>query len=659
MRNKILIILLIACILTGALNQKKVQATEVAVTIGVEVLIYLVTQSIAGGVAISDIFDRRTAGDDYVTGITLKDGNTVMLPGGVKYKLSPSFTDSISKNITLQTLSELTNSVTITGNTMKVDTLSDDVYQEMNSLNELIRNNPKLKSYMNSNTLTGKTMNPNQLETLKVAFNKINSSYNGGNKISELVKDYPYYIILNTAGIESKTKVKAGTIGYTMYMSNRPIFIFNVSETITGNNKGLYYTPYKNLVDSVTEMSMLVLKDSDTTGTYLVTPEMSEFDIMFEFWNNNLKVIGNGMMVLGYEEYIRLGKMVIGDMNIAQHGVEQWEHYVEEIASKYYSLPISNLLSMSIDTYNPYPKDDVRVKENEDIVFENISTLDDLDTYFDYVNVGAMQDLADGKTIDNTDSQVRDKVINPALDRSGAVTPPVESDSWLDKLLEWFNTHLTALGTQIVSGITSVLDAIWDLINDFYNGVISAFGDITDAVISIGDALEWLWELISDGVISGIESIGKAVDSILEFLLGLIEGLITRLRELLISLFVPSDGYLDAKVLQLRTRFSFADGIIKIVKGFDSALTGNAPPIVKLGSLDEGNKYGINNYVLMDLAWFKRYKPTTDIIMSAALWVIFIWRLFIKLPGIIAGYSAMTYADAKIDEYNNKQGKGD
>lgn len=657
MRNKILVMILIICMLTGTINPKKSQATgvEIAIVIGVEVVNYLVLASIASGVAVEDIYEKKNENDGNWISVTNKNGNQFELASGAMYKLSQRYAKSLVDSLSKTQLKELSSAITIDNNTMKVSNVGEDTYDSINSMNEMIRNNPKLKSYLNSDTLTGKTMNQIQLELLKTAFTSI-KAYNPKMNVLELSKTYPYYVLFPTAGGYGSTSIDENKRGYVMAFSQYPLFATCRQENLTGDSKQLFYDVFTYNGEKLGNVNSYCWFNSNAYGgTTIKSSEMTNNP--FEFWKSGVSVVGNGLMVLGNADYIRLS-----DLSFPNHTSLNWERYVNEVASRYYSLPISCLNSMTIDTYMPYPKDGVRVKEDEKVVISPITSLDNVDDLAEYVNSGAVKDTENGRTIDNSDSIIRDKVINPVLDRDTTGNPPIENDlSWLDRLFEWFNKHLTSLGESIVSGIGAIINALG------LTGLIEWIGEICGNILSgvvegfksIGNILEWIWELLGTGVIGAITGIGSVLGDILEFLLGLIEGIISGFRELLISLFVPSDGYLDAKVLQLRTKFSFADGIIKIVKGFDSALTGTAPPIVKLGSLDESNKYGINNYVLMDLVWFKRYKPTTDIILSAALWVIFIWRMFIKLPGIIAGYSAMTYADAKIDEYNNKQGKGD
>ena len=63
-------------------------------------------------------------------------------------------------------------------------------------------------------------------------------------------------------------------------------------------------------------------------------------------------------------------------------------------------------------------------------------------------------------------------------------------------------------------------------------------------------------------------------------------------------------------------------------------------PVITMNLGKAESKYNYGGVVTaLDFSWFAKYKPTTDAILSGILWLLFIWRLFVKLPGIINGSS--------------------
>lgn len=106
------------------------------------------------------------------------------------------------------------------------------------------------------------------------------------------------------------------------------------------------------------------------------------------------------------------------------------------------------------------------------------------------------------------------------------------------------------------------------------------------------------------------------------------------------SIFVPKEDFLTAKWEAIRAEFAFADSIMTsgdmilgVLNGIDPE-----PPVIYIDLGASEGSYDIGGEVpFLDLRWYERYKPTGDAIISAFLWLVFVWRMFIKLPGIIGG----------------------
>lgn len=78
---------------------------------------------------------------------------------------------------------------------------------------------------------------------------------------------------------------------------------------------------------------------------------------------------------------------------------------------------------------------------------------------------------------------------------------------------------------------------------------------------------------------------------------------------------------------------------------FQDVQSGEPPKIVIDLSLSESKyNWGASGYAL-DMSWYARYKPEVDSLLSAMMWLFFIWRVFVALPGIIAGTAGM------VDDY--------
>ena len=102
----------------------------------------------------------------------------------------------------------------------------------------------------------------------------------------------------------------------------------------------------------------------------------------------------------------------------------------------------------------------------------------------------------------------------------------------------------------------------------------------------------------------------------------------------------------------LRARFGFADSVITTVGAMGAALMdfSDSPPIIYMELSNAESKYDWGDRAIaLDLRWYERYKPTVDVLLSALLWVFFIWRVFRKLPGIISGMAGDSAFDSAGD----------
>lgn len=112
-------------------------------------------------------------------------------------------------------------------------------------------------------------------------------------------------------------------------------------------------------------------------------------------------------------------------------------------------------------------------------------------------------------------------------------------------------------------------------------------------------------------------------------------------KNALIEIFIPSEDYITDRWNSIRDRFSFIDAITEyaqIIFRFFAETTFNTPPTIKIdfGYAESKYNWGGETFCL-DMSWYARYKPIVDAFLSAWLWIVFIMKLYTKLPGIISG----------------------
>lgn len=118
--------------------------------------------------------------------------------------------------------------------------------------------------------------------------------------------------------------------------------------------------------------------------------------------------------------------------------------------------------------------------------------------------------------------------------------------------------------------------------------------------------------------------------------------LIGLFSDLLKLLFIPSQERLEAFPNLVSSKFAFIDSIKYAVNSIKDVLnsTGNAPivtvPVGATQFTDEGEIEVIN------LNWYKPFKPYGDLIITAFAYAFFGWRIFVAIPGMINGQSGST-----------------
>lgn len=110
-------------------------------------------------------------------------------------------------------------------------------------------------------------------------------------------------------------------------------------------------------------------------------------------------------------------------------------------------------------------------------------------------------------------------------------------------------------------------------------------------------------------------------------------------------------------MLAITAYFEFKDDIIGAVYDLKAFIFGIEPsPILKIPIGKPSSKkynYGFGNYIIIDISWYSTYKQFGDKVILAIAWALFLWRLFLKLPGIISGAEgSIVAADKAHDRYD-------
>lgn len=205
---------------------------------------------------------------------------------------------------------------------------------------------------------------------------------------------------------------------------------------------------------------------------------------------------------------------------------------------------------------------------------------------------------------------------------------------------------------EVVAGLLSLPQVITDAISDVTIAVPEivipeiVIPEIVIPEIDIPDVF------VDAPVITLDPTYDITVDNDFTGLEGIIANAVTAV---LTALFVPDEVVTLEKVATMQSYFQFTDDIKNAVADFKTFLFGITPsPILKIPIGKPTSKkynYGIGNYLIIDVSWYDTYKPYGDKVLLALAWAFFLWRIFIKLPGIISGSEGSILSAS--NSYNN------
>ena len=138
-----------------------------------------------------------------------------------------------------------------------------------------------------------------------------------------------------------------------------------------------------------------------------------------------------------------------------------------------------------------------------------------------------------------------------------------------------------------------------------------------------------------------------------------LEGIISRaVQGVLTDVFVPNEVATLEKVGEMQEYFKFKDDVITAVDDLKTMLFGITPsPILKIPigkTTSKKYNYGTGNYIIIDVSWYAPYKQFGDKVILAIVWALFLWRLFLKLPGIISETEgSIMAADRSYQKYSS------
>lgn len=128
----------------------------------------------------------------------------------------------------------------------------------------------------------------------------------------------------------------------------------------------------------------------------------------------------------------------------------------------------------------------------------------------------------------------------------------------------------------------------------------------------------------------------------------------------LTELFVPDEVTTLDKIDDIEEYFEFKDELKPKIGFFAEEIANITPcPYLKipLGTVKSKYDYGLGDFWIIDCSWYSNYKDYGDKIILCLFWLVIVWNLFMKIPGIISGADA-TVSGVYHSWYNALDKKG-
>lgn len=225
---------------------------------------------------------------------------------------------------------------------------------------------------------------------------------------------------------------------------------------------------------------------------------------------------------------------------------------------------------------------------------------------------------------------------NNAMNQTVTENSNSPNDSVFQRLLQAMVGSLTT-NNSISQQISNQLQHFTEqFFNNFAQYSLGLMTDILNTLNEFTGKFDSLLEITGQLYESGLDADGNfGVDTMLGYW------------------FVPDpDTMHDMFSEAINSSSEFAE-ILDFAEWFKQHLV-DLEPVAPMFTIQPG-EYGfitIKNEIRISFEWFEVWKPYTDPLIAAFLYITYFWHLFMSIPGILNGTAATTYAATHMQEPN-------
>ena len=254
----------------------------------------------------------------------------------------------------------------------------------------------------------------------------------------------------------------------------------------------------------------------------------------------------------------------------------------------------------------------------------------------------------------------------PDEDKVIPITPDILSGMF-EGLKGWLQSLLNSI-LEAIQAIPEKIDSLWESMKAWWTQTIADVKAWIEVKIqSISDWWTTFWAETKATIASIAASITEFftvtfpawITDVKEWALALPKTLVDAIVLALTAVFVPAVGYWDAKVAALQAKFPLFNSILTTGKGFSGFFSGlgTRPPVIYIDLGSSASWAMGGRTIFLDLTWYSQYKPTMDLVIAGFLWLLFAWRFFLRLPGLLRGeVGTIDRLDSYLSEKRKKNG---
>lgn len=190
----------------------------------------------------------------------------------------------------------------------------------------------------------------------------------------------------------------------------------------------------------------------------------------------------------------------------------------------------------------------------------------------------------------------------------------------------------------IAQGLGSIKNSVVNSIKESIESAKQNWSNISTVISNIKEAII---DKIQEGLNNWLKFFEK-LSEIRENILAIPKKMIELLQELNRLLWIPNDSVFDNFVTKVKAKFPFIESVDSTIKIVVSRLNGigKRPPTITfpLGKTSLG-KYGVSD-ITITFGWFEEYRSTVHNLISAILWIIFIFNQYFGIKNLLNASSS-------------------